>query len=174
MEFIQSRRGNEIMIYEGYLYHKKHTYKNGHSNWTCSLKKKHNCYATVVITGSKDIIKYNSKHTHEADDVAVKHARIVGDLRKVCAIPGIKTSEVISSTIGKADSETKETFGKMSTIRRRVQKAKHKLAVKNEPLSDTTSNKQTTKRKSYHKSFCSIPIIYMLFLCVLFVENEQK
>lgn len=72
--FMESRRGNQLILYLGYRYHMKDykkpietypsSYKSKKQLWRCSTHNGRGCRATLYTYGN-DIISANLEHNHE-------------------------------------------------------------------------------------------------------------
>lgn len=59
VEFVSSGKGGYVLLSDGYQYHKRKDYQNGHQFWACRNKQ---CCGSITLSREKSVVK---KHQHQ-------------------------------------------------------------------------------------------------------------
>ena len=79
-KFIKSKRGENILVHDGFTYH-KHSTKKERTHWVCSLKPECKARATTILVPPR--VVNASEHTHAPDQDQIKASEIINSIKKV-------------------------------------------------------------------------------------------
>lgn len=74
MEFITTKRGKQILVWEGFQYHKDREF-DGYSSWRCVRRQKSRCPASAKYYEDRLVITHEHDHLPEFGKIEAKKSR---------------------------------------------------------------------------------------------------
>ncbi|KAI5154391.1 hypothetical protein ENBRE01_3368 [Enteropsectra breve] len=99
MEFFKSIRGNDLVLYEDYIYNKDKTSGNN-VRWRCQNRK---CKGTLITVDN--LIIERTPHMHLPEEIKCKKLRLMNNCKTRITTTMQDNQEIISSLIMEADND---------------------------------------------------------------------
>ncbi|XP_060867196.1 uncharacterized protein LOC132942645 [Metopolophium dirhodum] len=121
MEFVKSAKGNNLLVYRGFLYSREKPPKNDETIWKCVESKNVMCRARVHTNG-EEITKVMNVHSHPPDPAKISGKRIFSKLKQLSMDVGLSTHTVVANVCQDITPGVSSVLPSISSLKRNVRR----------------------------------------------------
>ncbi|XP_071747499.1 uncharacterized protein [Lepeophtheirus salmonis] len=135
MELINSSRGGQKLIFEGFIYVKQKNLANEIISYECQMRRNfRECKAKIHISGNNHIVRRINEHTHAPDIGKANALKVRNSIKRRTEDTGESAQQILSQELFGISEDVTVNLPALPSIRRCIRRHRQQLRNTTPPL----------------------------------------